>query len=145
MISGILLAMSGRQKFETSNVALAAVLNVVLNLLLIPNYSGFGAAIAISASCLLVSVLRVVQAHRLMNIPILRMPLLRILAPAVMTVLIMWAGSLHLPIGEGHGVTGMVIRTLSITILFVVLTWLIGLDRTERRAATRLARDYFAK
>lgn len=141
--AGFLLVMSGRQKYETLNAAVAAVLCVVLNLALVGSHGAVGAAFATTMACLLISVLRVSQVRRLMGIRIVGRPLVRIVVLAAATALAVSAASGYLPIGEGHGLAGLAIRIAVIATLFAALYWIAGLDPEERRAVRDLVRGYF--
>ena len=59
--SDLVLNMSGQQKFTARSVAIAAVVNVVLNVLLIPKYGVEGACVATLISTVLWNVLLVIQ------------------------------------------------------------------------------------
>ena len=64
---GILLDMTGHQKQFRNATALAAIVNIVLNLWLVPRFGATGAAVATALSCILskayasLSVWRVLQ------------------------------------------------------------------------------------
>lgn len=142
--AGFLLVISGRQKVETINVASVAVLNVILNLILIQYYGSLGAAIAICISSVLISVLRVVQVKRMMGIQTLRRTFFKILVLAISVALIIYALSIYLPIGEGRGIIGMVIRIGFILALFAALYWSVILNRNDRRAIRDILRGYLS-
>ncbi len=59
--AGQLLVMSGKQKWEIGNTAGMLVLNVVLNLLLIPSYGTVGAAVATGVAIAVVNVVKLTE------------------------------------------------------------------------------------
>ena len=59
--NGLMLSMSGHQKWEMFNGIAVATLNVVLNILLVPRYGATGSAIAGSAALTLVNIIKSVE------------------------------------------------------------------------------------
>lgn len=143
--AGFLLVMSGRQVYETLNAAVAAALCVALGLALIGTQGAVGAAFATTMACLLISVLRVVQVRRLMDIRIVGRPLAVILALAGATAVAISVASAYLPVGEGRGIPGLLVRVALVTALFATLYWFFGLDRDDRRAVRGLLRDRLSR
>lgn len=74
--SGYVLTLSGREKVEVMNIFITFVMNVSLNILLIPIYGLTGAAIATASSLTLVNVFRVAQNKRIIGLPWLRKDML---------------------------------------------------------------------
>jgi O-antigen/teichoic acid export membrane protein len=64
----LMLTMSGHQKIELLNSLSLGVLNVVLNLLLIPMFHVLGAAIATGASIALINLVRVIEVYLLYKV-----------------------------------------------------------------------------
>ncbi len=143
--AGFLLVLSGHQKTETFNALAAAVLNIALNVLLIPRYGIVGAAASTCTACLFISVLRVAQVRRLMAIRVLRRGFLRILALAAVTALATIIASAVLPIGEGRGIAGLVLRIALIGALFATLYWFAALTREERSLARGIVGAAFGR
>ena len=70
---GLVLIMSGREKVARNNVAVAATLNVVLQVVLIPRYGALGAAIATSVSIAMLNLSAAYLVHRelgIMTLPV---------------------------------------------------------------------------
>lgn len=65
---GYALIMSGRERLEFTNTALVALLNILLNILLIPVYGMLGAAMATGISIAAISVIRLVEGYRVLNL-----------------------------------------------------------------------------
>jgi len=59
--NGLMLSMSGHQKWEMFNGIAVATLNVVLNILLVPRYGATGSAIAGSAALTLVNIIKSIE------------------------------------------------------------------------------------
>lgn len=140
--AGFLLMMSRRQKIETGNAAVAAVLSVVLNWLFIPLWGSLGAAVATTLACLAVSFLRVFQVRRTMDIPVVRLSLLRVVGLAAVAAVAMLALAAWLPIGEGRGIAWMGLRVVLAAILYGILYWFLGMDREGREAVRGALRRY---
>lgn len=64
-LAGYLLIMSGRQFTELLNCLLICFSNVILNLLLIPQYGMAGAALATTGAVILIKILRLLQIYRI--------------------------------------------------------------------------------
>lgn len=140
--AGYLLVMSGRQRYETSNAVYAAATAIALNFLLIPGFGTVGAAAATASACLLVSILRVYQVKRLMNIRVVRGSLTRIGALSVATAMAVLLASDYLPIGEGGGIGNFVLRNGLMVGLFAGLYWFVGLDAAARESVSKALRDF---
>jgi O-antigen/teichoic acid export membrane protein len=130
--AGYLLVMSGRQRFETINAGIAAVVCVGLNLWLTRQYGSLGAALATSLACVLVSALRIIQVRRLMGLQILRAPLWRTLmlagaAAAVMLTLMAWWPAL-----QGGTAASLIGRNLLLALVAGGLYWCAGMDASSR-------------
>jgi O-antigen/teichoic acid export membrane protein len=65
---GVLMSMSGRERILAKGLWTSSVLNVFLNLILVPLYSGMGAAIATSVSWLILHVFLFISVKRSMGI-----------------------------------------------------------------------------
>lgn len=67
--AGYILMMSGKEKIEAINIFVTLLLNICMNMYLIPVYGIIGAAIATSASLVIVNIMRVYQNHRIVGLP----------------------------------------------------------------------------
>lgn len=143
--AGYLLMMSGRQRYETANAAVAAGLSVVLNAVLVPAYGSVGAAIATTLACFAVSFLRVTQVRRQMDIRVVRLSLLRVAALAAATAAVVLAAMAVLPLEEGRGPVALVARVILILAVYGALHWHLGLDERGRAAVRAALRARFAR
>ncbi len=62
-LNGTVLIAIGKQKFTTIDCAIAAIVNIILNFLLIPKYGLMGAAIATAVSFILSNILASIQVY----------------------------------------------------------------------------------
>ena len=65
---GLVLNMTGHQRYTAIATALSAALNIVLNVLLIPRWGIVGAAIATTASIVIINVIKVMLLQKILNI-----------------------------------------------------------------------------
>jgi O-antigen/teichoic acid export membrane protein len=130
--AGFILVLCRRQKVETFNAAGAALLNIVLNLLLIPRYGLLGAAIATSISFVIISILRVFQVRYLMHVPTLRISFLRIVILGVAVGLVLTVITYIFDMGQYRGLWPMTIRIVSIGLLFTAGLWFFELTQQEK-------------
>ncbi len=66
--TGNVLLMSGKQNWELMNSALIVILNIILNVVLIPRYGINGAAIATAMSIAIVNVLKLIETYLIFKI-----------------------------------------------------------------------------
>ncbi len=85
-VSTRLIAMAGKSKKMLSNILLMALVNVVLNIILIPKYGINGAAVSTSFSFIVLSVLVIIQAYKETKIIPIRRKNLNILAAAIISL-----------------------------------------------------------
>lgn len=130
--TGFVLVVTGHQKIESFNAILGAVLNVVLNLWLIPDYGILGAAIATSFAHLLLNLLRVIQIYRYLGLHTVQLFLLRVF---LVTGAIYLLGSLLsgvLGIDDGAGALYLFIRLPLTALLISIGLWFFGLGSEDR-------------
>jgi len=132
--AGYLLVMSGRQRYETFNAAVAAIACLVLNVVLIRWFSGLGAAMATAITCLLVSALRILQVWRLTGIKILQPSLLRVLAIALVASGCVAAVSSLLTDAARAGMWGIAGLNALLAVVAGAMYWCVGLDGASRKS-----------
>ncbi len=133
----VVLIIGGRQRLDAANVALAASLNLVLNLMLIPALGLEGAALATATSLICLAALRCVQLRRVLALRTLEGSLLRILLVAVPLALAIWAASLLLGLGPGSGVLALVLRLAVMGGLIGGSLWRFCLSEEDRAILLR--------
>jgi len=128
----------GRQRLEAGNMALAAGLNLVLNLALIPPYGLLGAALSTATSLIALAVLRGLQLRRILALRTIDRTLLRIVLVSVPPALLIWAASLPLGLGPGSGLGPLVLRLVLMVVVIGGGLWLFCFDAQDRAMMLRL-------
>ena len=136
--SQVVLMVGGRQRLEAANMALAAGLNIVLNLILIPHYGLIGASLSTAISLSALAVLRGLQLHRILALRMIDRTLLRIVLVSVPPALMVWAASLPLGLGPGSGIGPLILRSAVMTLLLGGALWRFCLDAQDRAMVLRL-------
>jgi O-antigen/teichoic acid export membrane protein len=142
--SHVVLMIGSRQRLEAVNMAVAACLNLVLNLLLIPSYGLLGAALSTTTALIALAVLRAVQVRRIFALHTFDRPLLRIPLVAVPPALLIWVVSLPLGLAPGSGYGALAFRVVSMAVLIGIGLWRFGLDAQDRAMARSLVLKRFA-
>jgi O-antigen/teichoic acid export membrane protein len=137
--SHVVLMIGSRQRLEAGNMALAAGLNLVLNLALIPPYGLLGAALSTSTSLIALAVLRGLQLRRILALRTIDRTLLRIVLVSVPPALLIWAASLPLGLGPGSGLRPLALRLAAMAVLIGGGLWRFCLDAQDRAMLLRLA------
>ena len=122
----VILGRTGRTEFSLPATVAGTVVNVVLNLILIPSHGFVGAAVALVASYLVVLVLMYALTQRLFPVPYEWGRLALLIG---VTVAVVVGGELLLPT---HGLAGLALRTLAWFALPAILLALGFLSRAER-------------
>jgi O-antigen/teichoic acid export membrane protein len=135
----IVLGRTGRTEFNFPATVAGTVVNIVLNLVLLPSMGIVGAGISLVASYAVVLVLMYVFTQRLFPVPYEWLRLGQALGLAALLVL---AGELLLPTS---GIGGLAGRT-AVWLAYPLLLWLTGfLNDEEREAAGRVLRPSYVK
>jgi O-antigen/teichoic acid export membrane protein len=135
----VVLIIGGRQRVDAANVALAAVLNLALNLLLIPAFGAVGAALSTATSLIGLAALRCLQLRRVLALRTLDRTQLRVLLATVPLGLVIWAASVALGLGPGSGLLALVLRLAAMGGVIGGSLWLFGLNGEDRAVLLRLA------
>ena len=116
----IVLLMAGKSSWNLLNTIVAIVVNVTLNLMLIPRYGITGAAVAWSASILLNNLLPLVQVWRLVGLHPFGRGSVAVASSAVVCI-----GGIGLAAGAffGQGITALVVTGLMGGALYSVALW----------------------
>jgi O-antigen/teichoic acid export membrane protein len=131
--AGVILVMGGRQRLEAFNTGLAAAVNLLLNLALIPWLGLFGAAVATTTSLIGLSVLRSLQLRRVLGVHTFDPVLLRVVAVTLPLALAIWWGSGIIGIGPGSGLTALMARIVATVAAFAGGLWILCLNAADRR------------
>lgn len=134
--NGLMLSMSGHQKWEMFNGAFVASVNVMLNLLLIPRYGALGSAIAGAAALAVINVLKTLEVWFMMKmIPYNR----KFLKPVIAGV----AGWFVLSSLKGYlkpGIAGLGVSALVSGGVILGLIYILGLEEEDRLLLDALKR-----
>ncbi len=125
---GTLLNMSGRVAVNMADNVGVLILNIVLNLILIPPYGIVGSAVAWSISLALVNILRVWQVHRIVGISPLAPESFKGLVAAVAAAA---AGVAVLALPWSWGVE-LVVGLLAICVVYVGVSAALGFSSNDR-------------
>jgi O-antigen/teichoic acid export membrane protein len=125
---GTVLNMSGRVSVNMWDNVAALLLNLVLNLWLIPAYGIVGAAVAWAVSLAAVNVARVLQVRSLIGALPVTAGLLKGLAAGAAAVV---AGLLLRPVLP-HGVAGLAAGLTAIVVVYLATVLALGLDGDDR-------------
>lgn len=136
--ASVVLNIGGRQSLEAGNVALAAGLNLVLNLMLIPAFGLLGAALSTATSLTGLAALRCLQLRRVVGLHTADYTLLRALLATGPLALAIWAASLPLGLGPGSGLLALVLRLAAMGVLIAGSLWLFCLRADDRASLLNL-------
>jgi O-antigen/teichoic acid export membrane protein len=134
----VVLIIGGRQRLEAGNMALAAGLNLVLNLTLIPAYGLLGAALSTATSLIGLAALRTLQLRRVLGLHTVDRTLLRVGLVVVPPTALVWGISDALGLGPGSGFVALAIRLVVMTVLIVGGLWHFCLEAQDRAMVLRL-------
>jgi O-antigen/teichoic acid export membrane protein len=134
---GTLLTMCGRVRLNMINNAVALVLNIGLNLLLIPSLGILGAALAWSVSLALVNLARVAQVSRVVGV----VPIEPATGKALVAALVAAAAATvsKLTLGGEHP-SGWILGCLVVGLSYLAATIMLGFETSETEALGELFR-----
>jgi O-antigen/teichoic acid export membrane protein len=138
--ASVVLIVGGRQTLEAGNGTMAAGLNLILNLLLVPRYGLLGAAAATATAQGTLGVLRAVQLRRVMALRTLDRAILRMLLATVPLTAAIWIGCGLAGIAPGSGIGALILRLGIMTAMIGAALWQFGLERDDRAAVLRAVR-----
>lgn len=118
--AGILLVVTGFQRFETHAAFIGVVLNIGLNIVLIPRFGTLGAGIATAVAMLVLNLLRVYHVRKRLDLHTLRGDLLRSATIAAVVLAVMLGLMPVMGLSDGGGFVPLVIRS-SLALLLLVL------------------------
>lgn len=140
---GYMISMSGRTKISLANTSVTLILNIVLNILLIPRYGMMGSAIALSLSLILVNMARLVEVRWLLKIHPYRLDSLKPLAAGLLALLILVSvetGPLKAPRTPWGAVLGAALFLAG----YAVILALLGIGPEEKLVFGRIKLKIFS-
>ncbi|MFQ6605864.1 MAG: flippase [Fidelibacterota bacterium] len=127
---GSVLTMTGYPKYNLMNSIITIIVNISLNIMLIPKYGAIGAAMATLASFFLIGFIRLFEIKHLIQIHPFSLKLLKpITAGGITIVGIMFIRPWFMPF---HTVLTLVLAGIAIVIIFGGFLWLMGFDEDDK-------------
>jgi O-antigen/teichoic acid export membrane protein len=137
-IAGVIINMTGNTVFNLVNSIIVSVLALALNVLLIPRWGVVGAATAILAAAITVSLLRLLEVFLLFRLLPYNASFVKPVAAGLVTLVTSWV------IRQAfHTEANLFYTAMNVTILFAVyvgMILLLGLSQEERRVLARIGR-----
>lgn len=127
-----LLVVSRNQMLETALTAVGVVVNVLLNLVLIPRYGIVGAGLATVSAYLVISSLRVILIRRALGFLALQTRMLKVVLAGAAASLPVVGGAELLGVGDGTGLLHMIFRMSLLAVLLLAALWRFGLEPADR-------------
>ena len=134
--SGHTLSMTGYSKINFINSILVLIINLVLNIILIPLYAGIGAAVATLASMLFLGGIRLIQVWYLLRLQPLSFSILKPFFSSIIVYFIMI--NVKPFIMSFHTVITLLIAGLLIFIFFIFFLCLMGFDDDDKHVISTL-------
>jgi O-antigen/teichoic acid export membrane protein len=129
-ISGSTLVVSGHQRLNLLNTFVAAVLNIILNIILIPKYGLAGAAWATFISLTFIAILRVIETRIILSINPFYSKDIKALLAGLVTL---GAAQLIKPYIMGyHTVVTIILAILFIAVIYLIIMVILQLDRDDK-------------
>jgi len=130
-VSGAMLTMTGREKLESLNVLAVLILNVILNIVLIPRFGILGAAVATSISLILLNIIRVIEVYVFLKTHPFDVKFLKGVFAAVLTFLLVFSLKYYL-FSNLHYFLNLVLTSLVILILFSLFLFLFKFEKEDK-------------
>jgi O-antigen/teichoic acid export membrane protein len=137
-----MLSMTGHQYLKLYTDLGLSILNILLNLLLIPMWGMLGAAIATGISILVVNVLRVTIMRRILglNVKVYNSSYLKILIAGIIAVLV--GSSIHIFLDGIYFLVSLMLVSSLILFSYLGTLALLGLDHEEKFMIKKLAKRF---
>jgi O-antigen/teichoic acid export membrane protein len=136
-----LLMLSGRKTVETRNAAFAAFLNVVLGVVLVPDFGLAGAAFATAFSLTILTVLRIWEVRYTLGLRTFRPYFVRVVAISIFSCTGAFYGLQLLGILQGHDPVSLACRIAAMGIVDALCLWFAGLNRPDKDTLRALIRS----
>ncbi len=137
---GYMLVMSGHQYLKLAGDLVFAVVNVVLNALLIPAWGLMGAAVATGISIAGLNVLRGLQVYHILGVQAYAVSYVKIVVAGLVAVL--GGMFVHQLASSAHFLATLLASALAIAVLYAVVLWALRFEEADR-LVFRQARERF--
>jgi len=133
---GPTLTMTGFPKINFMNSIAVLIVNLVFNIILIPAYAGFGAAIATLISMSFLGFLRTIEVWYILKLQPVSVRLLKPVMAGIVTWIVLT--QIKFIIMPFHTVITLLVATIVIVFSFFVLLWLMGFDDDDIQVVSAL-------
>ncbi|MGQ9673138.1 MAG: oligosaccharide flippase family protein [Candidatus Aminicenantales bacterium] len=134
---GYMISMSGRTAISLANASGVLVLNLILNLILIPRHGVLGAAVAVSLALSLVNVVRLIEVWLILRIHPYRVDFLKPVGAGIFASFVLAVARPRLLPVEGILVR-LGIGTLVLFSFYVAILVLLGISQEEKFVLARI-------
>ncbi len=138
----LLLVLSRHQRAETFNVTIGLILNVILNLILIPRYGMVGAASATTTAYLVMAMLQVGQVHHYLGLRTIRAAGLRAMAVGVGIMALGWIADQSFGWSDSGSPWVLAARIPIVALLLILGLWRFGLEPEDRDLLKGISRKH---
>jgi O-antigen/teichoic acid export membrane protein len=128
-VGGAALVVSGYPKLNLMNAIFATIINVTLNILLIPKYGIIGAAWATLTSMLFIALARTVEVRLLLKIFPFNIKILKAITSGLITILVM--NYVKPQIMEFHTIITLIFAILAILIVYGIFMFIFKFDEDD--------------
>ncbi len=129
-ISGSILVVSGYQKLNLVNTLLATILNIILNIVLIPKYGLAGAAWATVISLTFIAILRLIETQLILRInPFYYKDIKSIIAGLITFGIMIYIKQY---ITHFHTVITIILAVTSIALIYLLMIMVLKLDEDDK-------------
>jgi len=129
-VGGPALVVSGNQKLNLMNAIIAAILNVTLNIILIPKYGIIGAAWATLTSMSFIAIARFIEVRFLFKIFPFNIKILKSLISGLITLIVIYL--IRPQLMDFHTILTLVFATLAIATIYGILMFLFKFDEDDK-------------
>ena len=135
---GYVLTMTGRPVVQMANYIAALILNVALNVALIPRFGITGAATAWAATLFVLTVMRLIQVWAFTRM----LPMSRDLAKGLCAAVVAALGAIAVRQALGGGLRSLFVGVVVVALLYLVVIRVLGIEEDDRLVLDALLRRF---
>jgi O-antigen/teichoic acid export membrane protein len=128
---GYMITMIGRSKINLANISGILVLNVFLNLILIPRYGIVGAAISVTASLVLINIVRLIEVFVILKTHPYRWDFLKPLIAGGVTISLVYGAKL-LDLNFINSLLSLVLGFIMFVVIYSGILLLLGMEEEDK-------------
>ncbi len=129
--SGFMIMMSGRSKINLLNNVVVVILNIGLNIILIPSYGIVGAALALSISILVINLIMLLEVYLILKIHPFRKSMYKSVLAAIISTLFLVLLSQYI-VKTLHPFIQAIVGSLLFLVLYILLMLLLKMEHEDR-------------